>query len=258
MADEAGNATEFLTKKAGPLPVGVWIALVAGGLGITWYLNRGKNSNAVASTGTTGNGVTDATGSGTYNPVGASAGGSGSGSGSGNAGTGSFADNNAWGRASVDYLISLGFDPGVVNQAIGGYLSSQPLTTQQQSMVNSALQHFGSPPLIPAPVVGGGNTDPGTGGSTGTLDAPGNLHVNKYPGGNAQIVWNADADADSYDVTITSDLGSKLQTSINGPHAGIPTGMLFPMQPVHSYTAEVTPRNKSGAGPSGTVGFSYN
>lgn len=255
MADDggAGEATDFLTKKAGPLPVGVWIALVAGGLGITWYLNRGKSSNDRASTGTTGNGMVDATGSGTYSPVGGNAGTGGAGSGTGSTGN-TFADNNAWGTASINYLISLGYDPAKVNSAIAGYLSSQPLTTQQQAMVNSALQHFGSPPLIPAPVAGGGTEEPPSGNS-GTMSAPGNAHVNYYPGQQRQIVWTADAATDRYDVVVRSGVGGEYAMTVAGPHVAMPTGTFFTAQSGNTYTATITPRNSSGAGPVATVEF---
>jgi hypothetical protein len=245
-----GNATDFLTKKAGPLPVGVWIALVAGGLGVTYYLNRGKSSAATVAPGP---GTTDATGSGTYQPVGGSAS-NGAGSG-GNSTSNTFADNNAWGTASVNYLISLGYDPGIANQAIALYLSSQPLTTQQQAMVNSALQHFGVPPLIPAPTNGGNTGGGNTGGNSGTMTAPGNLHVNKYAGGNAQLVWTADTATDTYDVLIKSEIGGQWVTSVPGPHVALPTGIFFPLQAGHQYTATVTPKNASGAGPVASVGY---
>lgn len=251
MAEEAASA-EFLTKKAGPLPVGVWIALVAGGLGVTWYLNRNKGTKSPAETGS-GETVT-ATGDGSYTPVGGAAGNASAG-GSGNASGNTFADNNAWGTAAINYLISLGFDPGNVNQAIGQYLASQPLTTQQQAMVNSALQHFGSPPLIPAPVNG---DVPGTGnqGTGSAMVAPTNLHLNKYPGNAAQLVWNADKNADWYDILITSDSGGKVQNSIPGPHANITTQYSILLQTGHKYTAVVTPRNASGPGPSASLNYS--
>lgn len=148
MAEGASKATEFLTKKAGPLPVGAWVALVGGGLGVTYYLNRNKGGSPES-----GSGVLqpnpDATGMGTYVPSGGNAGSGGSGS----ANPPGFSDNNEWGTTAINYLIGLGYDPGIANQAIALYLSSSPLTSQQQSMVNSALQKFGPPPLLPAPTI---------------------------------------------------------------------------------------------------------
>lgn len=163
-ADKVGS---LLTKKAGPLPIWVYGVLVLGGLGMTYYLNRNKG---VTPTVTPNSGVTEATGSGTYVPKGAGAGASNP---SGTTGTGpaTFSDNNAWGSAAINYLVGLGNDPGQANQAITLYLSSLPLTTRQQALANAAIQKFGAPPQLLAPV--NGNVPPvdgtGGGGETGPL-----------------------------------------------------------------------------------------
>lgn len=197
MADGSKFA-QLMTKK-GPmdLPMGVWVIVGGGGLFFAYrtYKKAGSATPSVATTGTTGNGV-DALGGGTYTPVGGNI----TTSDTGSSSTGnSFADNNAWATAAINYLVGLGNDPGIANQAITLYLASQPLTTSQmQAMVNVAIQHLGAPPLTVAPVNG---TVTPIGGSSGTTDE---THV-FGSGGRDLGPWKYGQDQITY---ITQHIGS--------------------------------------------------
>jgi len=179
MAD-GGPDLSFLKKDIGGIPAPVIIVGVGGIIG--WYILRTRKS-AKASTPTVVNtgapgGFVDASGMGSYIPAGSNAGsstGSGSGSGSGN----SFADNNAWASAAINYLVGLGYDAAGVNVAVSSYLSGQTLTTQQTAWVNVAIQHLGSPPTLVTPTVIGSPVGgvPVLGGQNpGTPDAPPNTN----------------------------------------------------------------------------------
>lgn len=180
----------FLTRKVGPLPLGVWIVAAAG---IWWWTRRGSGTGAA--TDPAGNvGVIDpATGYVYGSPQDTAAlsgqigGGSGGGGGSAGGGSGSttagqYADNNAWSRAAVNYLVGIGVDPTQANEAIQSFLSSAPLTSAQQADVNLAIQALGPPPTLPGPVgsPGGPVVTPPGGGAGGT---PGGKPGDKPPGG---------------------------------------------------------------------------
>lgn len=176
---------KFLAQKVGPLPMGVWLAIglviiiyikeKQGGGGLT-SLFGGSSSTAVPNqqTDPAGNiGTIDpATGYvyGTPEDTAALAANNDT---SGTTSNGvpaptaqTYADNNAWGRAAVNYLVGLGTDPTQANEAVQQYLASQQLTTQQQGDINLAIQALGPPPQLPGPIgtpPGPVTTPPGTG-----------------------------------------------------------------------------------------------
>jgi hypothetical protein len=161
----------FLTQKVGPLPLWTWLA--AGGA-LWWYFQRKQAASASAvpnqQTDPAGNigSIDPATGYvyGTPEDLAALAAnnaGTGGGSAGQNATTGAqtYADNNTWGIAAVNYLVGKGINGTEANQAIQNYLTSQPLTSAQQGDVNLAIQWLGAPPSLPGPVSGtGGGTPP--------------------------------------------------------------------------------------------------
>lgn len=144
-ADGADGAASFLKQKAGPLPVGVWVLAVAGGLGIAWYMRRNATP-AVAP-------VTDPTtdysqGGNTYTP-----------SGIGNAaGAGVVpvptapVDNDEWLRRASDYLVAQRRMSGAqVAYSLGQWLGGASLTEQDRAIVDMAIAAVGSPPVAPPP-----------------------------------------------------------------------------------------------------------
>lgn len=175
----AGKAGSFLTRKIGPLPMWVWLAA---GLGIYLYFQH--QQAATAATAAT-NQQTDPAGNvGSIDPatgyvfgtpedlaaLAADNGGTSTDSGtagqSGTSGGQTYADNNSWGIAAINYLVGLGIDATTANQAVELYLSSQPLTTAQQADVNLAIGALGPPPSLPGPTTG--SPPPVTGGGGGS------------------------------------------------------------------------------------------
>jgi len=163
------KATDFLTRKVGPLPLFVWL-----GAGVViWYVIESRKSASSSSSATAAaNQQTDPAGNvGTIDPAtgyvygtpedlaALAANNSGTSSSTTGAATGAttgaqtYADNNAWGIAAVNYLVGLGIDATTANQAVQQYLASQPLTTAQQGDINLVLASpIGPPPDLPGPV----------------------------------------------------------------------------------------------------------
>lgn len=127
-----------LGKQVGPLPLGGWIAVVAGGLGIAYFINRNQTSNEAVQLTESGTG----TGGGqfVYEPP--------------QEGQQPLEENNndAWGRKATNWLIGRGNPPGLADNAIRKYLSSEELDAQEQALVDQALVEFGAPPEPLAPV----------------------------------------------------------------------------------------------------------
>lgn len=133
-----GNA---LAKQYGPLPLGAWIVVIGGALGIAWYTTRksGPKQQIVEDT-----------------------------SGTPGVGTGAqslwmqtsapptmvadekFTTNEEWARACINYLIAQGFDASLADTAIRKYLQSTQLSLSERAMVTLALAKYGAPP-VPLP-----------------------------------------------------------------------------------------------------------
>lgn len=166
-AQGAGNvakgAGNFLTRKVGPLPLGVW--LVAG---LIIYLYVQKKNSASAAPGGGLPTVTEAVDPSTGVPYSQEIGaytqqvsdlqaGQPSTAGSGSTVAGNYTDNTSWSVAAINFLVAQGVDPTQANQAITLYIGGQTLTTQQQADVNLAIQAIGAPPSPPGP----SSTNPG-------------------------------------------------------------------------------------------------
>lgn len=137
-----------LGKQYGPLPLGGWIAVIIGGLGIGFFINRSQGS---------GSGSSD---TGSEEPVGESSG----------AGGGQFiydpptgvptpdtgtevTDNLTWAKRAKDYLAALpGVDAVQAANAIERYLSGMSLSIAERALVNLAIAQFGNPPEGVTPV----------------------------------------------------------------------------------------------------------
>lgn len=149
---------EWYEKQIGPLPLGIWVGVVAVGAGASYLINRKSKATAAASAPAAGSAPTDAT-SGAFGslPAGvnlggivALPGGVPAGQTPNNPQTNTpvpITDNNQWLRSATDQLIAKGYDPGLVDSALRSYLNGYPPTTQQQSIVNLALQLLGAPPF---------------------------------------------------------------------------------------------------------------
>jgi Fibronectin type III domain len=226
MAEEeaAGHAVKgglgFLGQKVGPLPLGVWMGIAL----VVWlYLQRKQGTTAGQATDPAGNvGTIDpATGyvyGSTQDTAAAGGGGIGGGGGttstdvtSGSTTAGQYTDNNAWGRAAVQYLVGLGVDPSQANEAVQQFLASQQLTAAQQGDVNLAIQALGAPPNLPGPIgtTPGQIVTPVTGnGTTVYASNPPTGLVATPSTGTVALKWNAVTNAAGYVVSYGTDSGA--------------------------------------------------
>lgn len=210
-AEGGSSIVKSLGKKVGPLPAGAWIAIA-----IAVFLYIRKKQGGTAGTGA----QTDPAGNtGPINPAtgyvygspqdqsaqSAAGGGTGLGTGTGTSGGstvgGVYSDNTAWAQAAINYLVSIGEDAVSSNSAITQYLASQPLTTQQQALVNLAIQRLGGPPSPPQP----GTAPPPVVAPPG----PGTVYATNPPSGVAvapasptslNVKWNRSSNAQGYTV----------------------------------------------------------
>lgn len=155
-APEGG--TDFkaaMGKKLGPLPVGVWILAVGGGLMLTYYM-RGRGGSEAPPTEEETTAAAAGTGTGSW-PYGVP---NGVGQWGGNNGGGQEdkgedktlpTTNEQWQRRAISILVGRGYEPTVVDRAISAYLGGQSLTTIQRAIINEAILLIGPPPVSPPP-----------------------------------------------------------------------------------------------------------
>jgi hypothetical protein len=175
-----------LGKQVGPLPMGGWIVVVAGGLAVGYVINRNMAKNAAASsdqdsTQLTESGVGGGGGQFIYTPPS---------SGSENTAP---ETNATWGTKAKNWLIAppQSIAPTVADNAIRKYLSGQSLTIQERAIVDLALTRFGVPPDF-IPPFEEGEEEP----ETVNLPAVQNLHVNRAMLRN-DVRWEYDTEATS-------------------------------------------------------------
>ncbi len=150
-------ASPDLGKMIGPLPLGAWIAVLGGGLGLALYTRR-QSTPAVTNpdqlpedTGTTpGVGVG---GSGQWTNITPPA--------NGSSDTSSAETNDEWGVMTIAKLIGFGYPAGPTNNGITKFLNQGQLDAQEYQIVSEALRRFGSPPTpVPGPFGPGAVTPP--------------------------------------------------------------------------------------------------
>lgn len=134
-----------LSQQVGPLPLGAWVAVVAGGLGIAFY-SRQQGAQSVVDV-----------------PVEDGSGVPGVGQGVGwiavpppstaPPGQPEPVTNEEWARNAINGLIAEGsYDAAVVDAAIRKYIESAPLGVQEYAIIRLALMRYGSPPVpLPPP-----------------------------------------------------------------------------------------------------------
>lgn len=169
-----------LAKQIGPLPLGVWLGVGAGGLALAYFINKRMAVNAAtaskepSTTQLTESGVGLGGGQMIYNPP----------------VTGSAdatpENNSSWGIKATNWLVSKGIVATDADQAIRKYLSSLPLSATERGMVNLVIGQFGVPPEPLPPTEG---VDPETPPETKVApNAPTGLHVAPATRRN-DIVW---------------------------------------------------------------------
>jgi LysM repeat protein len=159
-----------LGKQIGPLPLGAWIAVVAGGLGIALWTRKQDSSSAPTPVEDTSTDPGVGTGgSGMFIPLNPGS--------TGATGSPTYDTNEAWGQAAITWLIAQGYQAGLANSAItkglagGQDTSGNKMSVQEWSLWSLALAHLGPPPTpvnvspptgTPGPVDNGGgdNTTP--------------------------------------------------------------------------------------------------
>lgn len=130
-----------LGKMVGPLPVGGWIAVVGGGLGLALLINRNLDGAGDEPEGEFRPSV---------EPVDPATGGrivtGDFGQPTGGGGVPQPTTNEEWVRLGVTRLSSMGFDPLVVQQALRKYTTGRRLTNKERAIVTKALEAIGPPP----------------------------------------------------------------------------------------------------------------
>lgn len=134
-----GLAGVDLSKQVGPLPMGAWIAVVGGGLGIAWYVSKQQKS-APADTsadtpldpGTANGSVggwTQTQPTDTTTPV-------------------AIETNEAWAVRSINWLIAQNYDATTSDSAIRKYIAGgyPAPSIKEWALISLALGKFGSPP----------------------------------------------------------------------------------------------------------------
>jgi len=277
MADNpAKGAANVLKEKVGPLPVWVWLVAA---IGVWWYFERSSSSSSSSSTAA--NQQTDPAGNvGTIDPAtgyvygtpedtaalaadnSGSTGDTSAGS-SATSGAQTYADNNAWGIAAVNYLVGLGVDATTANQAVQQYLSSQTLTTAQQGDINLAIGALGPPPTLPGPTAtnpnpvtttgtgtttttgtgttttktGTTSTSTGSGSSTKTAPVPTGLVVSAKSNHSLRVKWNRSTGATGYHLNCT-DMATKAVKGEADVGASTLTYAFGNLEASHSYVVD--------------------
>jgi nucleoid-associated protein YgaU len=127
-------------KTYGPLPMGAWVVLVGGGLGIALYSSRSKKPTiAVEDTSGVPGVGTGAQSLWVQNAPPA---------GSDSVADDKFTTNEEWARAAVNYLIAQGYDASLADTAVRKYLQSKPLSLSEKALLTVALAKYGALPIL--------------------------------------------------------------------------------------------------------------
>ena len=76
------------------------------------------------------------------------------------------ATNAAWSQYVEQQLSAIGYDPQTIAAAVGAYLAQLPLTSDQASLIQTALAECGPPPQGSYSIITQGSSAPASGGST--------------------------------------------------------------------------------------------
>lgn len=205
-----------LGKQVGPLPLGAWIAVVAGGLGIAWYSrNQGGGTVDVPVNDTSGNeGVGTGAGWIAVSPPTDAA-----------PQAGKPSTNEEWAVAATNYLINAGYDAVTADLAVRKYLESQDMTVDERALIGLALAFLGAPPVpLPAPVNNG-------------LTAPANLRVTAVTNNSITLTWDSVAGAKRY---VVSKQGVAGFWKNDYDETGVPYYTVTALNPDTEYTFTVT------------------
>lgn len=152
-----------LKEQVGPLPLGAWIAVVAGGVGIAWFTRRsGGSPQVVEDTGGTPGVGEGGSWTAVVPPAIAPA-----------VGGETFNTNEDWARAAIDWLIAMNYDPAIsqsaITKALSGGTGDNAMSVIEWTMWKMALGRFGAPPIpivvpppsgLPGPILPPGTPPP--------------------------------------------------------------------------------------------------
>lgn len=232
-----------LKKNVGPLPMGVWIAIIAGGLLIAYYFNK---KNGQSSGGNVDTGGNPAVGTGLVSagiPGGVT---------TPNPST-QPTDNQGWLSLALTQAIRDGYNPVTASAALNAFINGQVLQPDQATLVQRVVQELTAQGINIPQVPSGGSiaTAPTGGGSTNAAPAQvTNLH---FVSGTASktgftLAWNAANGATSYELHV-----SQVPIVNNGPYTTYQTtGTSFAvtgLKPNTHYFANVLSKNAVGYGP---------
>lgn len=124
-----------LGKQIGPLPLGAWLAVVAGGLGIAWYTTRtGNNPTPVEDvSGTPGVGVGAPA---PWTPI----------TGTPQEEQPAPTTNEQWAQKAITWLIAQGYPPVQSDSAVRKYITGARLSVQESTLIGLVLIAIGPPP----------------------------------------------------------------------------------------------------------------
>lgn len=144
--------------------------------------------------------------------------------------TGQILTNSQWSNDALAKLTSTGsYDAGAVAAALGAYLTSQPLTSDQQAIVRAAIGVSGYPPVGTFSIIPGGDT--------GLSVAPSGLSATNVSTSSASIGFTGVPGATSYQVVVNGVPGA------TGASSPIPVTGLAQNTP---YTVHVVAKTASG------------
>lgn len=130
-------------KQIGPLPLGAWVVVVGGGLGIALWSNKQQDSEPVVVEDVSGDeGVGEGPGWIAVPPPGTAP----------EDGDIVYETNVQWASAAITWLIGQGYPPGLANSAInkalagGTDIDGNKMSVQEWSLWSLALAHLGPPP----------------------------------------------------------------------------------------------------------------
>lgn len=149
--------------------------------------------------------------------------------------------NAQWTMAAQDRLSLAGWQDQTIVQALGKYLSRQPLTDPEALIVRSALAVAGPPPQggpYTIILVTGGNTTAPKPQVPPKMAAP---TVHTYHGDNVILVWGGVAGATAYELAVYGQGSRTLKAQTNYRWTGL--------RPLTSYRVRIRAKNSKGWGP---------
>lgn len=160
------GAKGLFSKQIGPLPVGVWVILVVGGLAMAYYFARNqKAGDTTVSESSPQEGV----------------GGLDTSVISGPPPKATYTTNDEWASAAINWAIANNFDPQLSVDAVTRRLEGQQLSTAENAIIRAIFKNVGPPPLLPpAPENPPSSPPPPTPPPPGAPPPP---HVTPRPGG---------------------------------------------------------------------------